>query len=321
MDNRISEYSTLVENAISALQLPSGTLSGLYDPIIYGLDTGGKRLRPVLALLSGISMGASLGQIMPTALAVEMFHNFTLLHDDVMDNSDTRRGKPSVQKRWGINTAILSGDTLYALAYDQLLLIPEKYLHRALACFNDTAIKVFEGQQYDMDFENREDVSISEYLEMIRLKTSVLLGGAAKLGAIAAGANEAEAQAWYTYGESLGMAFQIRDDVLDVYGDPATFGKPIGGDILNDKKTFLLLSALDSARAAELRSAMALPPSQQKITAVRKIYDELAIPEKCEEAIDKYTTIAMSALSELPLCTADRELLTDLTRKLANRAK
>lgn len=318
---RISHYSSLVEEAINALQFPSGRLSGLYEPIAYGLDTGGKRLRPLLALIAGTAMGASIEQVMPAALAIEMFHNYTLLHDDVMDNSDTRRGKPSVQKKWDVNTAILSGDTLYGLAYNQLLLLPADSLHRALTCFNTTAIGVFEGQQYDMDFEKRDDVSLTEYIEMIRLKTSVLLGGAAMLGAIAAGASEAEAKAWYNYGECLGLAFQIQDDLLDVYGDPATFGKPIGGDILNSKKTFLLLSAKETALAPEVDKAMQMPPTQAKIETMRSIYDRLGIAETCEQAIEKYTTMAVSSLQSLSLEEKDKELLTSLAYNLAHRKK
>lgn len=318
---RLPRYSALIEQAINSLNLPSGTLSGLYEPIAYGLDTGGKRLRPLLALIAGTSMNASIEQVMPAALAIEMFHNFTLIHDDVMDNSDTRRGKPSVRKQWDVNTAILSGDTLYGLAYNQILKLPDYCLHQALKCFNDTAIGVFEGQQYDMDFEKRNDVSLPEYIEMIRLKTSVLLGGAAMLGAIAAGASDSEAKAWYNYGESLGLAFQIQDDLLDVYGDPATFGKPIGGDILNSKKTFLTLSALSTNAADDLQKALEMPPSETKITIVRNIYDSIDIQSVCNKAIEKYTTQAVASLDEIPLQDNDREMLTTLAQKLAHRNK
>lgn len=317
----INNYASCVEEAIKALPLPGGALAGLYEPIAYGLDAGGKRLRPVLALLAGTAAGASADMVMPAALAVEMFHNFTLLHDDVMDNSPTRRGKPSVQKQWGVNTAILSGDTLYGLCYNQLLRLPDEVLRPALECFNRTAIQVFEGQQYDMDFEEREDVSLGEYLEMIRLKTSVLLGGAAQLGAIAGGAAPQVQRLWYEYAEALGLAFQIQDDWLDVYGDPATFGKPIGGDILNTKKTFLLLTALDSPRAEAVRRAMQLPPDQSRINAVRDIYNDLGMTGICHQAITAYTDSALKALDAISLSDEYRSTLRSLALNLASRTK
>lgn len=319
--NIIADYSALIEKAIAALPLPSGQLAGLYAPIAYGLGSGGKRLRPVLTLMAATAYGLDPRQAMPAALCVEMFHNFTLLHDDVMDGSPTRRGKPTVHKQWNVNTAILSGDTLYGLCYDQLLALPAGRLAPALRMFNDTAIGVFEGQQYDMDFENREDVTVTQYLEMIRLKTSVLLGGAAALGAITAGACEADIRAWHTYGEALGLAFQIQDDYLDVYGDPATFGKPIGGDILNAKKTYLLLNALATPKADKLRTAMSLPATQQRIDTVRAIYDELQIPDTCHAAIGEYTSQALTALSKIDMPAGHREALSKLARELANRNK
>lgn len=317
----ISHYSSLIEEAIKNINWPGGALAGLYKPIAYGLEAGGKRLRPVLTLIAGTSYGTKADRIMPAALAVEMFHNFTLLHDDVMDDSPTRRGKPSVHKKWNTNTAILSGDTLYGLCYDQLLRLPEQTIPKALRTFNETAIGVFEGQQYDMDFENRNDVSIQEYLEMIRLKTSVLLGGAAALGAIVADAPEREIKAWYTYGEALGLAFQIQDDLLDVYGDSATFGKPIGGDILNAKKTYLLLTALNSEYRDEVCKAMKLPPSQERIDFVRAIYDKVGIPELCHKAIENYTDMAVEAINTIPMASDYKDTLTDLAYSLASRQK
>lgn len=319
--NLIAEYSALVEKAVSGLPLPGGALAGLYAPIAYGLESGGKRLRPVLALMAATVYDPDPQKAMPAALCVEMFHNFTLLHDDVMDDSPTRRGKPTVHKKWDVNTAILSGDTLYGLCYNQLLQLPSDRLLPALRMFNDTAVGVFEGQQYDMDFERREDVTVPEYLEMIRLKTSVLLGGAAALGAIAGGAAEADVKAWYTYGEALGLAFQIQDDLLDVYGDPATFGKPIGGDILNAKKTYLLLNGLNRPDAGKLRQAMAMPASQARIDAVRAIYDEMGIPAICHKAIDEYTGQAVEALNSINMPEGHRTTLAQLALNLAKRDK
>lgn len=317
----ISHYSSLVEEAIKNIEWLGGALAGLYEPIAYGLDAGGKRLRPVLALIAGTAYGAEVSRIMPAALAVEMFHNFTLLHDDVMDDSPTRRSKPSVHKKWNTNTAILSGDTLYGLCYERLLHLPTETIRSALSTFNTTAIGVFEGQQYDMDFENRDDVTIEEYLEMIRLKTSVLLGGAAALGSIAAGAPDKEVKAWYTYGEALGLAFQIQDDLLDVYGDPATFGKPIGGDILNAKKTYLMLTALNTGFNGELRDAMSMPPTQKRIDAVRSIYDKAGIPGICRKAIEEYTNSAIRAIDSIPMPSEYKETLVGLARSLASRNK
>ncbi len=317
----INKYSDIIEQAVKSLQLPAGRLPGLYEPIAYGLDTGGKRLRPVLALIACQASCGTPDPAIPAALAVEMFHNFTLLHDDVMDNSDTRRGKPSVQKKWDVSTAILSGDTLATLATQVLCRLPDPCLRKALECFNKSAIEVYEGQQLDMEFEKRSDVSLSEYLEMIRLKTSVLLGCAAKLGALAGAATDMEADLWYAYGEALGLAFQIQDDWLDVYGDPATFGKPIGGDILNDKKTFLMLSALAGPNAEMMKQAMAMPASEEKIKTVRRIYDDSGIPQACHNAIEKYTDQAVKALDNLNIAPGLYELLVSLARNLANRTK
>ena len=316
-----TEYSAMLEQEIKATISYAPDLAGLYDPIVYGLDTGGKRLRPMLALMAASACGATPDEAMPAALAVEMFHNFTLLHDDVMDSSPTRRGKPSIWRKWDVNTAILSGDTLFALCYKQIMRLPDSALAPALRMFTDSAVQVMEGQQLDMDFENRDDVSLSEYLEMIRLKTSVLLGCATALGAIAAGADESSVKAFYTYGEALGIAFQIQDDFLDVYGDPSTFGKPIGGDILNAKKTFLLLSAREGGQAQALRRAMQLPPDGTRIAAVRDVYDKAGIPTLCQEAITRYTDRALEALKAIDMPDNAREELAGLALGLADRKK
>lgn len=311
----------MLEQEIKASISHDPALAGLYDPIVYGLDTGGKRLRPMLALMAASACGATHATAMPAALAVEMFHNFTLLHDDVMDSSPTRRGKPSVWRKWNVNTAILSGDTLFALCYKQIMRLPASALAPALRMFTDSAVQVMEGQQLDMDFESRDDVSLSEYLEMIRLKTSVLLGCATALGAITAGADESTVKAFYTYGEALGLAFQIQDDFLDVYGDPSTFGKPIGGDILNAKKTFLLLSARENGQAQALRQAMQLPADGTRIATVRNVYDKGGIPLLCQEAITKYTDHALEALKAIDMPDNAREELAGLALGLADRKK
>lgn len=316
-----AQHAALIEDAIKKLPLTDTSLPGLYDPIAYGLDAGGKRIRPILALIACQASCGTPNPAIPAALAVEMFHNFTLLHDDVMDNSPTRRGKPSVHKKWGLNTAILSGDTLLSIAVQTLCKLPDSHLRAALECFNRHTIEVYEGQQMDMEFESRDDVSLAEYLEMICLKTSVLLGCAAKLGAIAGAATAIQADLWYRYAEALGLAFQIQDDWLDVYGDPQTFGKPIGGDILNNKKTFLMIATLESPLAPRLREAMKIPPSQQKIDTVRAIYDEAGIPQKCTEAINTYTSQAIQALEALVLPPAIHNTLKEFTESLASRKK
>lgn len=316
-----SEYLHPIEDAIGSLLSYPKSLDSLYRPIAYGLDAGGKRLRPMLTLMAARACGADISTAMPAAIAVEMFHNFTLLHDDVMDASPTRRGRDSVWKKWDTNTAILSGDTLFALACRKLMQLPSDTLPAALKMFTDSAIRVMEGQQYDMDFESRENVTLPEYIEMIRLKTSVLLGCAAALGAIAAGADTKTADAFYRYAEDLGLAFQIQDDWLDVYADPDTFGKPIGGDILNAKKTYLTLTCLTTDHAGALTQAMAMPATQERIDAVRDIYDKAGIPRICRKAIDVYTESALSALNEIEMPDTMRKQFTDLAQSLINRQK
>lgn len=225
-------------NAVDTIACPAGrNPEGLYKPIVYGLEQGGKRLRPVILLAACDAVGGDSAKALPQAAAIEMYHNFTLLHDDVMDKADLRRGKPTVCNKWDDNTAILSGDTMLTLATQLVVdgVEPQKAM-RLLKEFNETAIGVYEGQQYDMEFEARTDVTIDEYMEMIRLKTSVLLAGAARIGAVMGDADERNANALYDFAVNLGLAFQLQDDWLDVYGDPDVFGKAIGGDIMNNKK-------------------------------------------------------------------------------------
>ena len=238
------EYLDTVNQAIAAIPYPAAP-SQLYEPIAYHMALGGKRIRPVLLLMACDAMGGDPDAALDAAVGLEMFHNFTLLHDDVMDNADVRRGKPTVHRRWDDNTAILSGDTMLTIA--------TQYIARTMSwpvmdLFNQTAIEIYEGQQWDMDYENRNDVTADEYINMIRLKTSVLLGCALKMGALIADADDHEADVLYQAGVNVGLAFQLRDDVLDVWGDPATFGKEIGGDIMNNKKTYLLISAMQLAQ-------------------------------------------------------------------------
>lgn len=295
---------------------------GLYEPIEYTLASGGKRLRPQLVLLAAEMFGGKAEDVLPAALAIEVFHNFTLLHDDVMDKADIRRGRPTVHVRWDDRTAILSGDQMIIEAYKLLSQVPENKLLNTLSYFNEMATEICEGQQYDMDFETREDVSIEEYIEMIRLKTSVLLANALRIGAYIAGANEQQQNALYEYGIHLGLAFQIQDDILDVYGDSATFGKAIGGDICCNKKTYILLTALqraDNETRSELEQWLKTnDKSVQKIQAVTHIYTRTGAREVCEAVMQAYTREALSALDTLPQTDATHQL-RQLAEKLVQR--
>ena len=250
--NDFKHYLDTVNQAIASIPYPEKP-SQLYEPISYHMALGGKRVRPVLVLMACDAMGGDSANALDAALGLEMFHNFTLLHDDVMDNADVRRGRTTVHRRWNDNTAILSGDTMLTIATQY---IARTANWQVMDLFNTTAIEIYEGQQWDMDYENRNDVSVEEYINMIRLKTSVLLGCALKMGALIAEADEQQANLLYEAGVNMGLAFQLRDDVLDVWGDPETFGKEIGGDIMNNKKTYLLINTMQLATgddADELR--------------------------------------------------------------------
>lgn len=319
--NTLSEYTHIIDEAIGALSYSTGQAASLYAPIAYGMQAGGKRLRPVLTLMVCDALGAPIESAVMPAVGVEMFHNFTLLHDDVMDNSAVRRGRPSVMAKYGVNAAILSGDTMLTLATQLVAKAPRNAVIDVIDCFNETAIGVYEGQQMDVDFETRDDVTTDEYIEMIRLKTSVLLGGAAKIGALVAGADADTAARFYRFAELLGIAFQIKDDYLDVYGDSATFGKPIGGDILNNKKTFLLLTASGSSHAAQLTEALAIDDDARKIESVRAVYDAIDMRGRCRDTINGYTARALATLDELKLTAEAHKAFRDLAVSLTTRDK
>ena len=310
-----------IEKAIAALDWKRDPY-GLYEPIEYTLASGGKRLRPRLVLLAAEMFGGKKKEVLPAALAIEVFHNFTLLHDDVMDNAAVRRGRPTVHVRWNDNTAILSGDQMVIEAYKLLGNVPADRLPQTLRLFNKMATEICEGQQYDMEFERREQVSIEEYMQMIRLKTSVLLATALQIGAYIAGASETQQQALYEYGINIGLAFQIQDDILDVYGDPETFGKAIGGDICCNKKTYMLLSAMqraDDATRAELERWLQIQDKpDEKIQAVTDIYTRTGAREVCETVMQLHTHEALSQLDTLPQNDAT-EQLRKLAEKLAIR--
>lgn len=308
-----------VESLISSLNWQREP-QGLYAPIAYTLASGGKRVRPTLALIAAGMYGAE-EKAVPAALALEIFHNFTLLHDDLMDNAPVRRGRETVHVRWDANTAVLSGDQMLIEAYKQLEGVPADKLPEVLRLFSKMATEICEGQQYDVDFESREDVTIAEYTEMIRLKTSVLLGTALEIGAVLADAPEADRKNLYAFGVNIGLAFQIQDDVLDVWGDPVTFGKQIGGDILLKKKSMALLSAYELASAEQrvrLDEAFCIEEPQRKIAAVTALYNELGVRAHCEEVMLDYTHKALAHLADVPRDTAALRVLAE---KLSQRNK
>ncbi len=316
-----NEYLQIVTDAISNLRLP-GHPSGLYDPIRYSLNCGGKRLRPVLALAACEAFGKEAMTAIHQAIAIEMFHNFTLLHDDVMDKAEVRRGRPTVHVKWNEETAILSGDAMLTTANMLLAVKCGERLPQALELFNGTAMNIYEGQQYDMDFESRTDVTVEEYMEMIRLKTSVLLGCACGMGALMADAPFETQVRFFDFGVNLGLAFQLQDDYLDTYGDPETFGKAIGGDILNDKKTWLLIMAMNEDKSGRIKSMLGTTDDpESKIKAVRSIYDELDLPQRIHELISAYIDTAIKCLDHLELAPEARSFFMDLALKSATRNK
>lgn len=319
----IKEYSTIVNQAINTLNLPSDRLNGLYSPIEYGMAEGGKRLRPVMTLMACEAFGDNIDNAINAAIGMEMYHNFTLLHDDVMDNSDLRRGRPTVHRKWNSSTAILSGDTMLTLATQLVMTVNDSILREVLDTFNQMSIDVFEGQQLDMDFETRDNVTLDEYMTMITGKTSALLGCATKVGALIAGCSEHDAEAMYDFGVALGLAFQIQDDYLDVYGDESTFGKPIGGDILNNKKTFLMLTALDIDKNenSNLMTAMNMPASKEKIESVRKEYDALGIPAICRNKILEYSQQASQLIDSTDMSSEGKTAFKNLVDSLVGRTR
>ena len=298
----------------------------LYEPIDYTLRLGGKRIRPVMLLAANRMFGGSLDTVRHAAIGIEVFHNFTLLHDDLMDRSPLRRGQPTVYRKWDENTAILSGDTMFALAWRYFLVQPHHRLQEILQCFNQTAIEVCEGQQYDMNFETADHVTVDDYMMMIRLKTAVLLAGALKIGALYADAPAADIDHLYQFGIHLGLAFQLQDDLLDAYGDTATFGKQTGQDIRDNKKTYLYLQALqhaDPAQQAELRSLFSSTPadSDVKVSRVLAIYHQLGIRRQVEDSIQQQFLLAQQHLDAIRVDDSQKTPLRQLMDTLFDRKK
>ena len=319
-----NEILELFEASLSQLQMPEEP-ELLYMPIIYSMSGGGKRLRPVLLLITTEAFGGNIEEAMPAALAVEIFHNFTLLHDDIMDNASVRRGKPSVFAKWGGNVALLSGDAMLITAYKHLARVSAEHLPRVMGIFSDMALEVCEGQQYDMDFESVDNVSVVDYMQMIERKTSALLSGSAMIGATMAGASEDDVKKIYRFATELGVAFQLQDDVLDSYGD-AALGKKIGGDIVEGKQTFLMVQAMSHAteserevlRTTHLREDLSV---EQKIEIVKALYDKFDVKHIAEQQIELRFERALSVLDSLSIDGERTASLREFARNLMGRKK
>ncbi|MEJ7558967.1 MAG: polyprenyl synthetase family protein [Pedobacter sp.] len=310
-----------IEQAISTTQYPTYPAS-LYEPISYIMSLGGKRIRPTMLLMAVDLFEGDLAAGIPAALAIETFHNFTLLHDDIMDNAPLRRGRETVHEKWGTNTAILSGDVMMVEANKHLTNVHLSVLKPALDTFNITAQAVCEGQQLDMEFETRDNVSIAEYIDMIRLKTAVLLGGAMKLGAIVSNATPEHAELIYQFGENLGIAFQLQDDILDVYGDPLKFGKQVGGDIISDKKTFLRLKLQEVAADEDLALLNVQAnnaDTANKIQVITGLYDQYEIRMLASTRMKHYLDLAFQALAKINTSEERKTELINIANLLMNR--
>lgn len=313
----------IIEGRLEELQF-NPSPDELYKPVRYILSIGGKRMRPALTLMACSLFSDAVNQAVKPALAIEVFHNFTLLHDDIMDGSGVRRGQPTVHEKWDANTAILSGDVMSILSFQILSEADETRLKDLLQLFTMTAIEVCEGQQLDMNFESRNEVDINEYMEMIRLKTAVLIAASLKAGAISGGADMLEADLLYEFGRNLGMAFQLRDDYLDVFGRQEKFGKKIGNDIVSNKKTFLLIKALELASSSQRGKLLELIPGEnadpdEKVAAVREIYRELNLDEISDQAANSYFQQSMQYLERVGAPAARKESLAGFAATMMKR--
>lgn len=318
-----SELLDIVRGHIAGLQF-TRTPKGLYDPVSYVLSLGGKRIRPVLMLMAYNLYREDVKSILQPATGIEVYHNYTLLHDDLMDRADMRRGKATVHKVWNDNVAILSGDAMLVLAYQFMAQCASEKLKDVMDLFSQTALEICEGQQLDMEFEQRKDVKEDEYIEMIRLKTSVLLAASLKIGAILGGASKEDADALYDFGVNLGLAFQLKDDLLDVYGDPLRFGKNIGGDILCNKKTYLVIKAFEHANTDQEAllndwfTRETFDP-QEKIAAVTRLYNEIGVKALCENRIVEYSKRASESLNRVNVSAENKQELETMMNELMHR--
>jgi geranylgeranyl diphosphate synthase type II len=321
----ITQLQDIVEKALIKENFVSHP-EGLYLPVEYVMSLGGKRIRPTMCLAGCYLFDDNPEKAVSAGIGLEVFHNFTLLHDDVMDNADVRRNRPTVHVKWDKNTAILSGDAMLIKAYQFITNTDSPALKNILELFSQTAIEVCEGQQFDMEFESRNDVQVDEYLNMIRLKTAVLLAGSLKVGAIIGGAGDSDADKLYEFGENIGLAFQLQDDFLDVYGDEKTFGKAIGGDIVNNKKTFLLINALQMASGSlhqELQDWIKSDSydKEEKINAVRGIYNKLGVDKLARDKMSFYFDKAMTALEHVNGKESMKNELRQFAVKLIERTR
>ena len=318
----LSRYQILFDNYLENNKQKSKPL-GLYAPIEYILSLGGKRLRPLLALMATEAFGNNPEEALPAALSVEVFHNFTLIHDDIMDQAPLRRGAPSVHNKWDENTGILSGDAMLIQAYQCLETYPNELFFKLIKHTSKTALEVCEGQQYDMDFETQKDVTISAYLEMIRLKTAVLVGHSLKIGAWIGNASDQESQLLYDFGVLLGMAFQIQDDYLDAFGDPKDFGKQVGGDILENKKTILYHEVIKSGNIKEKEMLIqwydTIEKNNQKVIAVKGIFKSSGASIASQKLVASYTKDAFKKLESLTISENGKNLLIEFGQNLMNR--
>lgn len=321
----ISGYQSIINEQIKQLNIVK-TPPGLYEPIEYILSLGGKRIRPALCLAACHFFSGNFQSALNAAIGLEIFHNFTLLHDDIMDHSSMRRNKPTVHIKWNSNTAILSGDAMMIKASQLMLEVPSKVLKEVQDIFLQTSLEVCEGQQLDMEFEGRKEVHVEEYLNMIRLKTAVLLGASLQIGALIGGASNEEAKLIYRFGESIGIAFQLQDDYLDVFGDPKVFGKKVGQDIVSNKKTFLLISCLKNAKGDQLKTlekwiTNKTFDSDKKIEAIKKTYIDLGIDRLSRDKMNFYYQKSLTALDQLNIKPEFISELKEFAMNLMNRAK
>lgn len=317
----LKAYSEKIEGELKKVQFPHSP-PNLYDPLRYFLVLGGKRMRPILTLMGAEVFGSTSSEALPAAISVELFHNFSLIHDDIMDEAPIRRGRETVHTKWNQNIAILSGDVLLVKAYQLLTKQKAEILPALLNLFNSTAVEVCEGQQMDMDFESRSDVSISEYIEMIRLKTSVLLGCALEMGAIVAGTSLGNRKLIYEFGQHIGIAFQIQDDILDLYADPDKFGKQVGGDIISNKKTLMLLKAFEMAtqeQKEQLNSLLKEEDFDLKIKTAKKLFNTIGVREACKEIMNHHYNLAKKALQSIQIEDSRKAPLLQLAAYLMER--
>ncbi|MEN9370313.1 MAG: hypothetical protein RI952_1178 [Bacteroidota bacterium] len=321
--NEIEQYQKTINEFIAQNKF-SKFPQELYEPLDYIMALGGKRMRPVMVMMACDLLNGNMEDAVPAAMAIETFHNFTLIHDDIMDNAPVRRGKITVHEKWNVNTAILSGDVMLIEAYALLMRYENDLLRQILTIFNKSAIEVCEGQQIDMNFENRMDVSLDEYIHMITLKTAVVLGASLEVGALIAGVSPKQAHHLYEFGRNMGIAFQLRDDYLDLYADPEKFGKQVGGDVISNKKTFMLIKALELAKdndAIELNNWLNAVTfnASEKVEAIKNIFDQLSIPQLLNDAVASYASLAWKEFEQIEAAEDKKKIMSDFMKGLLAR--